>query len=126
MRTKKYKPTEIIEAVKKHKGFLSLVANHLNCSLQTIHNYRNRYPEIAQAINEERERFLDFAENKLLEHIQNGDITALIFFLKTQGRHRGYSEKAILTINNELNSLNVPQDVLNELTYIETNSKHTD
>lgn len=43
-------------------------------------------------VQEARDARLDFAEGKLDEKIDNGDTAALIFFLKTQGRSRGYGQ----------------------------------
>jgi len=45
------------------------------------------------SLREGREQMLDLAENKLATKINDGDTTALIFFLKTQGKSRGYVEK---------------------------------
>lgn len=43
------------------------------------------------------ERNLDYAESALLKLIKEGNATALIFFLKTKGKHRGYIERSELT-----------------------------
>lgn len=39
------------------------------------------------------EKLLDFAEGALMQQIRKGDTTAIIFALKTKGKHRGYVEK---------------------------------
>ncbi len=43
---------------------------------------------------EARESSIDLAESKLIEAIKAGNLTAIIFFLKTQGKSRGYSERS--------------------------------
>jgi hypothetical protein len=40
-----------------------------------------------------KERFLDFLESKLVEQINGGNTTSIIFALKTKGKNRGYVER---------------------------------
>lgn len=37
---------------------------------------------------------LDFAESELFKQIKEGNITGVIFFLKTKGKKRGYIERS--------------------------------
>lgn len=89
---------QVIEAVRKNKGILTLVARDLRVTRQTVHNYVNRFPTIAKAVEDERNSLLDMAEGKLFEQVQKGNMTAIIFTLKTLGKSRGYIEH----IRNEL------------------------
>ena len=93
----KFSVDQVIEAVRHNRGILTLAARELGCTRQTIHNYANRYATIASEVTSQRESFLDLAETKLIEQVQNGNITAIIFTLKTIGKSRGYVERTEMT-----------------------------
>ena len=93
----KFTVEEVIAAVKKNRGILALAAKELGCARQTLHNYVNRYPTVAQAVSDERESLLDLAEGSLFEQVRKGNITAIIFTLKTIGKSRGYVERQEVT-----------------------------
>ena len=46
--------------------------------------------EFEEKVNEIQESSLDFVENQLMKLIREGDMTAITFYLKTKGKHRGY------------------------------------
>lgn len=84
---------EVIEALKKHQGLAALAAESLGVNVQTIYNYRDRYPTVAEAIAHLKEKRIDVVEGKLWSRINSDDTTAIIFFLKTQAKQRGYVER---------------------------------
>jgi len=88
---------EVIEALKKHQGLAALAADSLGVTAQTIYNYRDKYPSVAEAIFHLREKRHDVVEGKLWGRINNDDTTAIIFYLKTQAKGRGYVERQELT-----------------------------
>ena len=51
----------------------------------------------AQKVKDVMEERIDFVESKLFQKIKDGEITAIIFALKTLGKHRGYIERQELT-----------------------------
>ena len=93
MASKKYTAADVIAAIKGSKGIISQAARKLGCTRQTIYNYVENYATVREALENEREDLLDFVEGKLLGEINRGNITAIIFYLKTQGKHRGYVER---------------------------------
>lgn len=58
------------------------------------------------------ESTLDFAESKLFELLSQGDKTAIIFYLKCKGKHRGYVERQKVT-GEDGSPLNPPNIVVN-------------
>ena len=93
----KYTAAQIIEALREKHGNLSAASRYLNCSRDTIRRYIDLYPTVKAVADEERETLIDFAENQLFKQVQDGNITAIIFTLKTIGKHRGYVERQELT-----------------------------
>ena len=91
--TEKFTLDDIQNALIKANGFTSIAAQNLDCTVATINNYLNKYPELKDTLKEIREKTLDFAESKLLTHINNDNFNALKFFLQTQGKKRGYIER---------------------------------
>lgn len=104
-----YTAENVIEAVKESRGFVTTIAKRLGCSRYNVYKLAEKFPTVQQAINEEREGLKDFAEGKLLEQINTGNITAIIFYLKTQGKGRGYIERT------ESTNVNIDVSLLNDI-----------
>ena len=84
---------EIIEAIHETKGIVSVAARRLGISRKAIYDARDKYKGVAEALEDAREAMTDFAEGQLYKNIQKGDTTSIIFYLKTQGKARGYVER---------------------------------
>ena len=84
---------QAIDAVKGSGGYISVIAGRLGCSRSHVYNLRDKFATFAEALEDERERQKDFAEGKLQEQIKDGNMTAIIFYLKTQAKERGYVER---------------------------------
>lgn len=91
-RKKRYTATEVAEAIKEARGYVSKAATILGCTVVTVYNYINEYSSVAEAVNETREQRHDHVESALMKAIDEGNVTAAIFYLKTQGRQRGWGE----------------------------------
>ena len=83
----------IIAVVPECRGLLSLIAKRTGLGYRTVCRYAAEFPSVAAAMQEARESMIDLAEAKLYQKLQDGDTTMIIFFLKTQGRSRGYVER---------------------------------
>ena len=81
---------EIREQIGRRRGNITAVAQTLRCSRETVYKRLRQSEELRDRLSEAREAALDRAEQFLFEKCEAGDTTALIFFLKTQGRSRGY------------------------------------
>lgn len=94
----RYTAQQVADALTRAKGFVSVTAKNLGCSDQTVRNYIDRYALCKQAVLDAREQMIDIAEGRLYQNINEGDNTAIIFFLKTQAKHRGYIEKSVTEV----------------------------
>ena len=83
----------MVTAIEMAKGYVSKACEILKCSRQTWYRYEKKFPTVRQKVEEIREKRHDFVENKLMTQIENDNITAIIFYLKTQCKERGYVER---------------------------------
>jgi hypothetical protein len=90
---KNYDIATIKKAIKDSKGLYTIISEKLGCSWHTAKKYVESNEETLKAYNSENESVIDFAESKLIENIEDGDVTSIIFYLKTKGKNRGYIEK---------------------------------
>ena len=88
---------QYIEAIHNSRGLLTAAAKSLGVTRKAIYDAAKRHPEVQKAIEEARERTTDLAEGKLYQQINEGNMTAIIFYLKTQGKKRGYVERQEVT-----------------------------
>jgi hypothetical protein len=92
-KTARYKDSDIIAALAKTKGMVYLAAEVLGCQPKTIYNRFKTSPSVYESYQKENERSLDVAELQLIKQLNDGNTTALIFYLKTKGKRRGYVER---------------------------------
>lgn len=83
---------QIIQALRASSGLVALAASKLGVNRRTLYNWFQEDPELLEALHDVRESMKDLAEGKLLQQVQEGNLTAIIYYLKTQARDRGYQE----------------------------------
>ena len=98
---------------KKEKMLKSLEATIFNISEScksagisrtTYYNWLKDDPEFEEAVKYLEEGQKDFVESKLLDLIKEGNATAIIFYLKTRAKDRGYTERhEIKDVNSPVN-----------------------
>jgi len=85
---------KIIKALGETQGLLTMAARKAGVSYTTVKRYAAEFPSVKQAVQDAKESMLDFAEGKLYSKIKDGDNVAILFYLKTQGKARGYIERS--------------------------------
>lgn len=101
-RPSRFTKKKLLEAIEGSGGYITVIAKRLGCSVRHVHRLVEKYGDAAdELIEAERCAQLDFAEGKLQRAIRNDNMTAIIFYLKTQGRHRGYVERAERVISSD-------------------------
>lgn len=108
--------SEILEALEKHKGIVSTACASIGLARSTYYLWLKDDQDFKLAVEDIQETAIDFVESKLMEKINGVTVmgkedvydqppsdTAIIFYLKTKGKKRGYVEKTeqAITVNVE-------------------------
>ena len=94
-----------IAEVENYAQFLNAdqIADTMGISRDSFRVIRDRQPDVSSAYKKGKAKTVGFVISKLIKKIKEGEVTAMIFYLKTQA---GWSEKAYLEVNS-----NVPMDL---------------
>ena len=82
-----------MRAAVSRQAALTVAAQMLGCTWETVREYVKRYPECAEALELANTALGDLAETKLVDNISTGDQRAIEFYLKSKHKQRGYAEK---------------------------------
>lgn len=89
----KLKPQDVEKQIEDTRGNISTMARRLGVSRKAIYEFIAKRPSLGQALQDAREAMIDNAESVLYKKVLEGSTPELLFFLKTQGRGRGYTER---------------------------------
>jgi len=93
-----------IDNLKASGGIICVACESTGINRSTYYRWRESDKEFADAVDEVMDAQVDFVESKLMELINAHDTTATIFYLKTKGKKRGWTEKQqpIVAINTDV------------------------
>jgi hypothetical protein len=83
----------LLKALEKTLGVISPACKQVGIDRTTFYRYMREDEEFAEAVRGMKEVALDFVEGQLFKQIKEGAQASTIFYLKTQGKTRGYVEK---------------------------------
>lgn len=93
---------EVLAACKGCMGICADVQRKLGISRRGFYNYRQKWPEVQEAIDDELQRGLDYAESQLLKLIADKDFRAIAFYLERKGRERGWGQQQQITLQDAM------------------------
>ena len=80
--------------------YIKDIAAKMGVSVSTVYDWMNKNPEIAAAIKKGRDKSIDMVENALFKSAINGNVTAMIFYLKNRAPER-YKDRVDNNINTD-------------------------
>ena len=80
--------------------YIKDIAAKMGISVTTVYDWMNKNPEIAAAIKKGRDKSIDMVENALFKSAINGNVTAMIFYLKNRAPER-YKDRVDKNINTD-------------------------
>ena len=83
----------VLKVYEKKAANVSATCIAANIGRRTFYYWRESDPDFDAACKDIEEALVDFAESMLVAKIQDKDLTAIIFYLKTKGKDRGYVER---------------------------------
>jgi predicted DNA-binding transcriptional regulator AlpA len=104
------KRSTFLDVFRAKIGNISESCKAMGINRSTFYEWMDIDPNFRRGVEEIQEGLIDFSESKLMQAVDRGNITAIMFHLKTKGKTRGYIER---TENAWVGNLRI--EVLNKL-----------
>lgn len=82
---------DIIDGLRKYHPILA-IADKLDCSYDGLLRFIHKNPTLEETYKRQQEGMIDIAVGRLFENINMGNLNAIIYFLNTKGRERGFGD----------------------------------
>lgn len=83
----------MIEALQKSMGNISHACKQVGITRETHYEWKRTDAVYEAEVRDVVESAIDYVESKLMLQIQRDNYIAIIFYLKTKGKHRGWTER---------------------------------
>lgn len=87
------KKAAVLKALEASLGVVTPACKQVGISRVTFYEWKKTDEDFCNAVDEMRDVALDFVESQLFKQIKAGVPASTIYYLKTQGRKRGYIER---------------------------------
>lgn len=82
-----------LEAYRKSGCNINIACKNAKIARATFYLWQKEYPRFKEMIEDSQEGLMDLVESKAIEQIRDGNTQMIMFWLKTKGKNRGYSER---------------------------------
>lgn len=115
------KKKAMIKALESSLGVVTTACKQVGIGRDTHYRWVREDMDYAAAVQDLSNVTLDFAESKLHEQIMDGNTAAIIFFLKTKGKVRGYIERSEVVMDKKKPDLSglTDEEIMNLVKYDE-------
>ena len=96
---KKERQELFLKHFRESHGIVSDACQKVGITRACYYKWRDSDLKFKERAEEVEEETIDVVESKLLSAINNDDLTAIIFYLKTKGKKRGYVERVEQDVN---------------------------
>ena len=96
----------MLEAIKSSPGgIISAIAGKVGLAWSATRYNIDTDPDLLKAWNDQRELYLDMAENTVMKSISVGDTQDAKWVLSRLGKKRGYGDNQLVNLDIDLNNL---------------------
>ena len=90
----------VISALESSLGIVTTACKKVGIGRTQFYNWVKTDEDFAQQVKDIENIAFDFVESQLFRQIQENNVQATMFYLRTKGKNRGYSERTEITGSN--------------------------